>query len=117
MRVFGGVGTKLFNRFCWKGAVIAFFAVAAFDAAALFLSVLDINKGGRWEWTIAIPFWIVNFPGLPLLPFLSKTSEGAVILGIAAFAVLVSAIFWSAAAGYFFGGRDDSDSNHAREAS
>jgi hypothetical protein len=91
------------KRFNWKFAVIIFFAAIVLDVILEFLVLLGPERAGAWERLIGIPACIVNFPGLPLVPFLRASSDGTVIAILVLSICVLSALFWSVAAGYFFG--------------
>jgi hypothetical protein len=80
-------------------AVRVFFGIVAMDAV---LMVLDhLISDSVW---VGITWWIVNFPGFPLLyvllPLMPVGLLGLVYTLICA--GLFSALLWSAVAGYFF---------------
>jgi hypothetical protein len=91
------------KRFNWKFAVIIFFAAILLDAILEFLVLLWPERSGVWERLIGIPAWIVNFPGLPPVPFLQASSNGTVIAILVLSICVLGELFWSVAAGYFFG--------------
>ena len=80
-------------------AVRVFFGIAAMDAVLMVLG--HLTSDSVW---VGITWWIVNFPGFPLvyilLPVMPMGLPGVVCTLICA--GLFSAFLWSAIAGYIF---------------
>jgi hypothetical protein len=88
---------KRFNR---QIAVCIFLIIAAYDAFVL-LAAAVLPTGVSWR--LSMPWWSVNFAGLPLFHLLAghvpqKWCVVCLLIGIG----LVSALLWSAIAGYVF---------------
>ena len=72
------------NNFDWACAIRAFGAVILMSFV---LNIVDIVMGGadggvagdHVDRLFAIPFFIINFPSLPLLPYIHRTSNDACI--------------------------------------
>ena len=95
------------KRFSWKLARRAFAGIIIFDLVSVVLTQLftDADKTTWLEWLFAVPFWTINFPGLPLLHFARDTANGATILITVLAVFLLGATFWSVVVGYYFGHR------------
>jgi len=91
------------KKFSWKFATFAFLSIIVLDAVLEFLTLLGPEHESWWEWLIGIPFWLINFPGFPLLHYLRASSDGTVIAILALPVCLLSAFLWSVVAGFFFG--------------
>ena len=88
------------KRFNWKPAIATFLTVVVFDAVLQLLSLLGPQDGHVWDLYLGIPFWIINFPGLPLVRRLRDASDGGTIIILAFTICSLSALLWAIAAGY-----------------
>ena len=95
------------RRFSWKLAGRTFAGVVAFDLVLEVLTQLftDPDKMTWLEWLFAVPFWTINFPGLPFIHFARDSANGATILISVLAVFLLGAAFWSVVIGYYFGHR------------
>ena len=101
------------KNFDWKRAVAAFLIIIALDAVLEFFSLILAGNHTPWEWFFGIPFWIINFPGLPFLRHLRNASDGPAIVVIALAIVLFSALLWAAAAGYLLRRKKPNETLHS----
>lgn len=96
---------KRFNvkSFSWKFAGFVFAAIISFDVVSEFLLLAGPDHESWWEWFIAVPFWVINFPGLPFIHYLRDSSDGTTIVTVVFAVISFSATLWAVAAGYLFG--------------
>jgi|HubBroStandDraft_2_1064218.scaffolds.fasta_scaffold1169869_1 hypothetical protein len=87
------------KKFNLKIAVKVFIGVIVFDVIMTVLN-LFVPEHTVVETILAIPFWIVNFLGLPLL-FIKDISAGAIVLSVITLPFL-SALLWAFGAGHVF---------------
>ena len=93
---------KDMHSFNWRRAAITLICVILFDMALETVSLVFFDQASWWEMIVAVPFWIINFVGLPCVFILRQTSNGALILALVLSACVLSALFWSAVVGYLF---------------
>jgi hypothetical protein len=101
---------KTFN---WKLAIATFVVVIALDAVMEFISLLGPQDGRVWDPYLGIPFWIINFPGLPFVRHLRDASNGPTIVLMASAIVLFSALLWAVAAGYLLCRKKPNETLHS----
>jgi hypothetical protein len=81
--------------FSLRLAAITFLSVIVIDVVLEAIAILYFDQQSRLEMIVAVPFWIINFLGLPFLLW----SGGTLLLEL--LACLLSAFFWATVAGYF----------------
>lgn len=91
------------KRFSWKNACIVFLGIVIFDFLSGFLVSVGPDQESWGEWLFGVPFWIVNFPGLPFLHYMRDSTDGIFELMVLLTVLPFSALIWSVTAGYFFG--------------
>jgi hypothetical protein len=101
------------KSFSWKRAVATFLIIVAIDAVLEFFSLIGPENNTPWEWFFGIPFWIINFPGLPFLRHLRNASDGPAIVVMALAIVFFSALLWAVAAGYLLGRKKPNETLHS----
>jgi hypothetical protein len=90
------------KSFSWKFAGIVFAAIVTFDIVSEFLVLAGPDHESWREWSVAVLFWIVNFPALPFIHYVRDSSGGTTIVAAVLAVCSFNAILWSVAAGYFF---------------
>jgi hypothetical protein len=83
------------KRFSTKMAVRAFLLLMALDIVLLVLTQALPDTSGT-NWLLGIPWWAINFPGFPLVHFLGGPGFAVAFIAVP----LLSALIWSAIAGY-----------------
>ena len=98
------------TNFGWGSAIRVFVAVIF---VSFVLNIIDIVLGGadggvagdHVDKLFAIPFFIINFPSLPLLPYIHGASNDACVVLAVVSVYLSGGIFWSLLAGYVCGNK------------
>lgn len=101
------------KSFDWKRAAFTFLIIIVFDAVLEFFSLIGPEKNTPWECLFGVPFWIINFPGLPFLGHLRDASDGSAIVVTALAIVLFSALLWAVAAGYLLRRKKPNETLHS----
>jgi hypothetical protein len=90
------------RNFNWRRAAITHICVLLLDMALETVSLVFFDQKSWWEMIVTVPFWIINFVGLPCVFILRQTSSGTLILALVLSTCLLGALFWAALVGYLF---------------
>jgi hypothetical protein len=89
------------KRFSTKMAARVLLAITALDVVLLVLTQA-LPDTSATNWLLGIPWWAINFPGFPLVRFLHGPGFAVAFVAVP----LLSALIWSAIAGYVLRQRD-----------